>query len=98
MNKKLSERILDTFASLDREGFDWEDCKPLADEVAALETKLEAMEQELEEQRGQKERLQWAVQIVLKDFQDNDGPCLSQAGVNAIWVVEPLAAAQQETE
>lgn len=61
-----------------------------------LRAKLEAMERELEEQRGQKERLQWAVQIVLRDFQDNHSPCLSQAGVNAIWVVEPLAVAQQE--
>ena len=37
MTKTLSERVYETFASLDREGFDCEDCKPLSDEVAALE-------------------------------------------------------------
>ena len=41
MSEKLSERVLGAFAGLDREGFDWEDCKPLADEVADLEAKLE---------------------------------------------------------
>ena len=41
--QRLSARILDAFAGLDREGFDWESCRPLADEVAALEAKLETM-------------------------------------------------------
>ena len=67
------------------------------DYLLALEAKLEAMEQELEEERGLKERLAWAIRMVLNDFQDNNSPCLSQAAVNAIWVVEP-AAAQEEAD
>ena len=42
--QRLSARILDAFAGLDQEGFDWESCRPLADEVADLEAKLEVME------------------------------------------------------
>ena len=38
---KVSERVLDAFRGLDREGFDWEACLPLVNEVAALEAELE---------------------------------------------------------
>lgn len=50
------------------------------DEVALLEQRIE--------------ELAWAVQMVLRDFEDNDSPCLSVAAVNAVQKVAPLA--QQE--
>ncbi len=36
------------------------------------------------------ERLKWAVQMVLRDFEDNDSPHLSVAAVDAILSVEDL--------
>lgn len=52
-NRPLSERILEAFAILDQEGFEWEGYRPLAVEVAALEDKLEVMEQLLQEEQGE---------------------------------------------